>query len=115
MELKKRVGIKIREARLKLGLTQEKLAEKANIEVSFLSMVENGYRNFNLETIEKITNNLELDILDNIVPDLSEERILKIEKINFIVNSLQELEDDIINSFYTLIKKYKEQDLKSQK
>ncbi|MBP7552926.1 MAG: helix-turn-helix transcriptional regulator [Spirochaetes bacterium] len=115
MELKKRVGLKIRETRLKLGLTQEKLAEKANIEVSFLSMVENGYRNFNLETIEKITNNLELDILNEVVPDLSEERILKIEKINFISNSLQELEDEIINSFYTLIKKYKKQDIKNQK
>ncbi len=50
-ELNKRLGKRIRELRNMLSFTQEELAEKANISVSFLSMIERAQRMPHVETL----------------------------------------------------------------
>jgi len=51
--LKNVVGKRIREARLKVGLTQEALAEKAGVDYKYLQRMRHGLL-LKLETIEKL-------------------------------------------------------------
>lgn len=49
-----RIGLKIREARLKLEMTQAELAEKVNKKRSFISRLENDGSNVTLKTLRQI-------------------------------------------------------------
>src|SRR5688572_14852229 len=65
MDIVSRVGAKIRQLRSsKYGprLTQEELSEKAEISVSFLSMIERGERAPHLETLARIAGALEVPL-----------------------------------------------------
>lgn len=54
----KKLGERIRNERISLGITQEILSEKAGISVSFLGQVERGERKPSLETVVNIANSL---------------------------------------------------------
>lgn len=65
MDVVSKVGSKIRQLRAsKYGprLTQEELSEKAEISVSFLSMIERGERAPHLETLSRIADALEVPL-----------------------------------------------------
>ena len=66
MELRKSIGKKIKLSRELLHLTQEKFAELAKIDISYLSYVEHGKRNVSIDVLERIANALQI----NIEPDL---------------------------------------------
>lgn len=55
-----RLGKAIRERRLELGLSQEELASRADIHVTYLSTVERGHRNIALLNIIGISQGLKL-------------------------------------------------------
>jgi len=55
------LGKKIYEARKKKGLTQEKLAEEMDINVSYISKIERGEKGISLETFVDFTRILEVD------------------------------------------------------
>jgi len=59
------VGERIRAYRKNAGLTQEKLAEKADIHHTYVGQLERGEKNATLETIEKVAGalNLPLEVL----------------------------------------------------
>ena len=52
------VGRRVRELRTRAGMTQERLAERAAISVSFLSMIERGERSPHLETLDRLATGL---------------------------------------------------------
>ena len=52
------LGFRVRDARRKSGLTQEKLAEKVGISPSFLGHIERGTRVASLETLVALCNEL---------------------------------------------------------
>ncbi len=54
------VGERIRERRNSLGLSQEKLALKADIDRTYLAGVESGKRNLSIKSLEKIVIALEI-------------------------------------------------------
>ena len=56
------LGKRIRTERRKQDLTQEKLAEMADISDSFLGHIERGGRTLSIETLAKIANSLNLSI-----------------------------------------------------
>lgn len=56
------VGRRVRQLRNRASLTQEQLAERAQISVSFLSMIERGERAPHLETLEKLAFALEVSV-----------------------------------------------------
>lgn len=56
------IGSRIRERRLKMGITQEILAEKVGISIVYLSKIENGRVCPTLEMISNICTELDLDI-----------------------------------------------------
>ncbi|DAA95691.1 TPA: transcriptional regulator [Candidatus Gastranaerophilales bacterium HUM_9] len=98
MNNKKLLGKRIKEIRKQSNLTQEKLAEMIDIETTSLSGIESGRHFPSLLTLEKIANNLNVelkslfnynhlqsidtmknDIIENI-DNLSDEKIIFIHK-----------------------------------
>ena len=78
----KDLGKRIRAERRKQDLTQEKLAEMANISDSFMGHIERGGRTLSIETLAKLANALNLSIEYivcgefNYQPDMLPEEIL---------------------------------------
>jgi transcriptional regulator with XRE-family HTH domain len=87
------IGQRIRTYRLKAGMTQEALAEKANLHHTYIGQVERGEKNLTLTSLEKITYALDIsftelfDCLDTRSP---EESIPS--KCFEMINSLDEME-----------------------
>lgn len=62
MDIRKKIGLRIKEYRTNLKLTQEALAFKAEVDKTYLNEVENGKRNVSVINLEKIINALEVSI-----------------------------------------------------
>ncbi len=56
------VGQKIRDKRMKLGITQEKLAELCLISVSYVAHIERGTRSLSLDTAVRVANALDMSL-----------------------------------------------------
>ncbi len=59
MSIKAKVGQRIRELRLEIGISQEALANKAELDRTYVTDVENGRRNISIESLEKLVNALD--------------------------------------------------------
>jgi len=57
-----RFGDRVREERLKRGLSQEELAARAGVHRTYIGMVERAEKNVTLGTIEKFANALGISI-----------------------------------------------------
>jgi len=64
MSIKAIVGQRIRELRNELGISQEALANKAEIDRTYVTDVENGRRNISIENLYKLVNALEIEFKD---------------------------------------------------
>lgn len=64
MDIKLKVGQRIKVLRLGLKLSQEALANKANVDRTYMTDVENGRRNISVELLERIIGALEISFLD---------------------------------------------------
>jgi transcriptional regulator with XRE-family HTH domain len=64
MDIKLKVGQRIRELRHQLELSQEALAYKAEVDRTYMTDVENGRRNISIEILEKIIAALEVSFTD---------------------------------------------------
>ncbi len=62
MNINKIFGIRVREKRIALNLSQEKLANMANIDRTYLPDIENGKRNVSLTVAEKIAKALNVPL-----------------------------------------------------
>ncbi|HSZ87267.1 MAG TPA: helix-turn-helix transcriptional regulator [Puia sp.] len=60
MDIKLKVGQRIKELRKELELSQEALALKAEVDRTYMTDVENGRRNISIEILEKIIKALEV-------------------------------------------------------
>lgn len=60
MDIKQKVGNRIREIRKELQLSQEALAYKAEVDRTYVTDVENGRRNVSLEILERLITALEI-------------------------------------------------------
>ena len=54
MDIRKKTGLRIKEYRTNLKLTQQALAFKAEIDNTYINEVENGKRNISIINLEKI-------------------------------------------------------------
>ncbi len=61
-EIDKKVGMNIRIARIKRGISQEGLADIAGLARSTMGIVERGEQSPSLQTISKVANALGIDI-----------------------------------------------------
>ena len=60
--IKKRFGKAIRRRRRELDLSQEELAEKADLHRTYISSIERGDRNVSIENIEKLVKALDISV-----------------------------------------------------
>lgn len=54
MDMKVKIGMRIKELRTERNLTQEAVAWKAEVDRTFMNHVENGKRNVSVDTLSKI-------------------------------------------------------------
>ena len=64
MLINEQVGCRIKQLRGKMGLSQEKLALKAEIDRTYLAGVETGKRNVTISSLEKIVTALNISMSD---------------------------------------------------
>jgi len=64
MDIKLKVGQRIKTLRKQIGLSQEALALKAEVDRTYMTDVENGRRNISIEILEKIIAALEVSFTD---------------------------------------------------
>jgi transcriptional regulator with XRE-family HTH domain len=64
MDIKLKVAHRIKELRAQLGISQEALANKANLDRTYVTDVENGRRNISIGTLVKLINALDISIAD---------------------------------------------------
>ena len=65
MDIKTKIGLRIKELRTEKELTQEAVAWKAEVDRTFMNHVENGKRNVSVDTLEKmICNGLDSSFKD---------------------------------------------------
>ena len=64
MDIKLKVGQRIRELRKAIGLSQEALALKADVDRTYVTDVENGRRNVSVEILERIIKALNVSIAE---------------------------------------------------
>lgn len=63
-EILKDLGAKLKKARLSSGLTQQDVADKANIHVNFYARIERGEENPSYEKLSSILKALKIKSLD---------------------------------------------------
>lgn len=100
MDIKKKIGRRIKEIRKSRGLSQEKLSEMVDIAQNTLSYIETGDNFFTADTLEKIINALEIepDELFNFGQFKNNAELIK--EINSILNKNPEK----IPEFYKILK-----------
>lgn len=64
MDIKEKIGQRIRSLRKELNLSQEALALKSEVDRTYMTDVENGRRNVSVEILEKIIGALEISVKD---------------------------------------------------
>ena len=62
MDIKQKIGKRIKELRALKGFSQEELAARAEIDRTYVNSVENGKRNISIVNIEKIAKALKTDL-----------------------------------------------------
>ncbi|NET31356.1 MAG: helix-turn-helix transcriptional regulator [Cyanothece sp. SIO1E1] len=62
LDIKQRFGLAIRQRRSELGISQEELANRANLHRTYISDIERGTRNLALENIETLAKALNISV-----------------------------------------------------
>ena len=101
MDNKKLLGKRIKELRKNAGLTQERLAELINIETTSLSGIESGRHFPSLPTLEKIAQNLNIEM--KVLFDFAHLQSIDAMKEE-IINSIDKLDENKISLIYRLLK-----------
>lgn len=97
------LGDTIRKERLRQGMTQEQLAEKADISLNFMSLIENG-KNMSVQTLVSIAKALDVNIDSLVYSELHTESDKIAEQI---LLSLSTMTDDEKLFILSIIKQYK--------
>lgn len=65
---RQRFSYNLRQARLERGISQEELAELADLHRTYVGSVERGERNVSIDNIERLSKALGLDVVDLLRP-----------------------------------------------
>ena len=90
-----KIGELVREYRLSKKLTQQELAEKSDLSLPFINLIENNRRNLSVDTLLKILSAMEIDPSDFFRPlsEISDDNLqLLIEKIQLNKNRTEIIE-----------------------
>ncbi len=106
------IGKRIKEERLKKGLTQENLAELVGVSNNFISYIETGKKKASLNTIAKIADVLEVtlsDLFKGVTPKKKKKKKdYTTEQINYLIkDELPDTKKMVLELCKTLVKKKK--------
>ncbi len=101
------IGERIKQERLNKGLTQEVLAEKANISASFLGQIERGERKLSLETLIHIAEVLNAS-LDYLVKDYTPSENPELDELIYILRGHSREEVRMVIDIAKIIFRYSE-------
>ena len=90
-----KIGELVREYRLSKKLTQQELAEKSDLSLPFINLIENNRRNLSVDTLLKILSAMDIDPSDFFRPlsETSDDDLqLLIEKIQLNKNRTEIIE-----------------------
>ena len=90
-----KIGELVREYRLSKELTQQELAEKSDLSLPFINLIENNRRNLSVDALLKILTAMEIDPSDFFRPlsDTSDDNLqLLIERIQLNKNRTEIIE-----------------------
>ncbi|PWI57241.1 helix-turn-helix transcriptional regulator [Sulfoacidibacillus thermotolerans] len=62
--MKEALGARVRERRLKLGMSVQELAKKAEVSASYIYAIESGVRGSQIEKLTRIARALETTVID---------------------------------------------------
>ena len=62
LKIRERFGERVKDLRKQKGMTQERLAEKAGLHISLVSLIERGQTNPTLDTMNKLSKGLKVPI-----------------------------------------------------
>ncbi|WP_042331260.1 helix-turn-helix domain-containing protein [Desulfosporosinus orientis] len=99
------IGERIKQERLNNGLTQEVLAEKANISTSFLGQIERGERKLSLVTLIQIAKVLGAS-LDYLVSDYSPREKPELDELIYLLRNHSRQEIRMIIDISKTVFKY---------
>ena len=99
------LGKKIREERLKQGLTQEVLGEKIDSTGSYIGQIERGERNASMEKVLLIAEELKIS-LDYLVGNTNNLRYID-EKLEEEIKGATNEQKEMLVDIMKIIKKYK--------
>lgn len=99
-EIARKLGLRIKELREKQGLTQLKFAEILDMEASNLSKIERGIQIPKEESLENISNALNIDVknLFDYTENISKQEL--ISKINVLLENSNE---DTLQRYYRIL------------
>lgn len=103
MNIKKDFGARIKDLRIKKGITQYQLAELINIDPKHMSHIETGRSFPKADLIEKLALAFNLEYTELFKTNHLQNRQNKIEKINEI---LKEISDNDLNVIFKIINSY---------
>lgn len=72
VNIKEKIGIRLRELRKLKGLSQEKFAFECELDRTYIASIEQGKRNVSIVNIEKIAKALNMSIYDFFKTDIFE-------------------------------------------
>lgn len=95
------IGLQIKSYRMKMKLTQQELAERSELSLPFINLVENDKRNLSVETLLKILNALKISPSEFFLP-FSEEFSPDLSELVFHIQS-NRYPDKFINLFKEIL------------
>jgi two-component system response regulator len=93
MPITQRLGKTVRNLRLRQGISQEELAERADLHRTYIAGIEGGGRNITLKSIDKLARALKVPIADLLSEALSDTPPQKATNHNHVIDILL-VEDD---------------------
>ena len=111
----KSIGKRIKTARIRLDMTQERLAEQVNLSPSHLSNIETGTTKVSLPTIIKLANALQVSV-DSLLPDsVVQSKAVFEEDIQTILSDCDDYEIRVIADIAAATKKTLRKEAKLKK
>ena len=102
----KNIGIKLKQARKNMGLSQEELAYRCNLTREYISYIENGRKKPSLEVFLILSKNLMISV-ENFIADKHQNNMYDLRLINIIKNSKDEEKELYLKIIHLIKRTYK--------
>lgn len=90
------IGARIRQNRQRRSMSQERLAELADVESSYISSIEHGHKKPSLETLINVSNAMNLTVNDLLVDVQPADKTAPLRELEFLLDGCDATERNIL-------------------